>query len=89
MQRGRPRYRSTEASDDESDRSHQSRHSTDMKSFQIKLGERTYSGSWHVDGKDVCVSSAYGSLRKAVGRRQPALVAHETLAGIVKAQSRH
>lgn len=64
-------------------------HSARMKNFQIKLGARTYSGSWHVEDKDVCVSSAYGSLRKAVGRREPKAVAEDALKEIVATQTRH
>lgn len=60
-----------------------------MKNLQIKLGERTYSGSWHVEDKEVCVNSAYGSRRKAVGRREPKVVAETVLTEIVTAQSKH
>ena len=60
-----------------------------MKNVQIKHGARTYSGSWHVEGKEVCVFSAYGSLRKAVGRREPKAVAEDALEQIVAAQTRH
>jgi hypothetical protein len=40
-------------------------------------------GTWPLDGKDVCVSSAFGSARVAKGRKPPADVAAETLKGLV------
>lgn len=39
------------------------------QTFQIKARGQNWSGVWRVEGKDVCVDSAFGSVRVAKGRR--------------------
>lgn len=50
----------------------------------IQLAGRNWAGEWRLIGKEVCVSSAYGSLRKPVGRRTPEKVAGEALGELVR-----
>jgi hypothetical protein len=52
--------------------------------FQIKARGQTWSGIWRQDGREVCVSSAFGSERRQVGRRKPDLVAQAILADLVE-----
>ena len=40
---------------------------------------RNWSGDWKQEGREVCLSSAYGSKRCAYGRRKPELVAADLL----------
>lgn len=38
------------------------------RSFQIDYQERKYSGSYTLEGSDMCVASAWGSRRQHVGK---------------------
>lgn len=49
----------------------------------ISHAGRRWTGDWVQQGREVCVSSAYGSRRCAVGRRQPERVAAEILKELV------
>jgi hypothetical protein len=51
--------------------------------FTVTSRGQEWRGTWSLDGKDVCVSSAFGSARVAKGRKPPADVAAETLKGLV------
>jgi hypothetical protein len=52
--------------------------------FQVKTRGQTWSATWRLDGKDVCVDSAYGSRRIARGRRPAEKVAEEALTDLVQ-----
>ena len=52
--------------------------------FSVTTRGQKWSATWLVDGKDVCVTSAYGSARRATGRRKPEAVAKEALADLVE-----
>jgi len=72
----------------ESDRSHPPPRFTVMltphgHTFSIKSRGQTWSGAW--DGKDVCITSAFGSCRAPKGRKPPEKVAAEALSGLVDA----
>lgn len=54
-----------------------------MTPIRIDHANRTWSGTWEMDGKDVVVCSAYGSDREPVGRRKPELLAAKLLKEIV------
>lgn len=54
----------------------------------IKALGRDYSGAWCIVGKDVEVSSAYGSDRAPLGRAKPENVAARLLTKIVEARGR-
>lgn len=56
-----------------------------MKSIQISHGGVKYNGTYEEDGKDVCVSSAYGSRRLPRARGKAADVAAAGLHQIVDA----
>ena len=49
----------------------------------IEISGRRYAGDWQLDGREVCVGSAYGSRRVAVGRSRPERVAVRALHGLV------
>lgn len=51
--------------------------------FSIKARGKTWSGVWQVDGKDVAVSSAFGSARAPTGRKPPEAVAAAALEDLV------
>lgn len=53
--------------------------------FQIKARGQKWSGVWRVEGKDVCVDSAFGSVRVAKGRKAPEKVAEEALGQLITA----
>lgn len=53
------------------------------ENFAIEVNGRSYSGTWHVEGKEVCVSSAYDSGRAPLGRRRPEAVAADIMRKIV------
>lgn len=53
--------------------------------FQITTRGQKWSGVWRVEGKDVCVDSAFGSARVAKGRRAAEEVAEEALGQLVRA----
>ncbi len=53
--------------------------------FHVKTRGQKWSGTWEQNGKEICVTSAFGSRRVPVGRRQPAKVAEEALAALVDA----
>lgn len=55
------------------------------RTFQIKARGKTWSGLWRLDGKDVCVDSAFGSARLAKGRRPAEKVAEQALTELVTA----
>lgn len=57
-----------------------------MKGFNIEHAGRKWSGSWEIDGKDVLVSSAYGSSRAPLGRAKAENVARKLLTAIVEAR---
>lgn len=54
-----------------------------IETIKIDARGRKWSGAYEVEGPEVVVSSAYGSARKTIGRRQPAAVATKLLVGIV------
>lgn len=51
--------------------------------FSVTARGQKWSGTWSVEGKEICVSSAYGSVRVSKGRRQPNEVAADALRGLV------
>jgi hypothetical protein len=51
--------------------------------FSISTRGQKWSGTWMEDGKEVCVSSAFGSKRAPKGRKQPADVAAQALSDLV------
>lgn len=51
--------------------------------FSIDAHGQKWRGTWELDGKDVCVSSAFGSARVPKGRKPPSEVAEATLRGLV------
>ena len=51
--------------------------------FNVDIDGRRYSATWHAEGKDVVVSSAYGSKRAPAGRGQPEGLAEKLLREIV------
>lgn len=53
--------------------------------FSIKSRGQTWSGAWELDGKDVRITSAFGSCRAPKGRKPPEKVAAEALSGLVDA----
>jgi hypothetical protein len=55
------------------------------QTFQIKARGQKWSGVWRVEGKEVCVDSAFGSARVAKGRREAVRVAEEALTDLVTA----
>lgn len=50
----------------------------------VKALGRTYSGAWCMDGKDLVLSSAYGSDREPLGRAKPENAAARLLKRIVE-----
>lgn len=57
-----------------------------MTAFTVQHAGRSWSGAWEIEGKDVVVSSAWGSDREPLGRRKPEKVAAGMLLEIVKAR---
>jgi hypothetical protein len=55
-----------------------------MKTFHIIEHGRQYNAAFQVDGREVCVSSAYGSERAPIGRQDPEEVAQAVLGEIVR-----
>jgi hypothetical protein len=55
-----------------------------MKTIHIIEHGRQYNASFEVDGREVCVSSAYGSDRAPIGRKDPEKVAQAVLGEIVR-----
>jgi hypothetical protein len=51
--------------------------------FTAEIAGRKYSGTWHIEGKSVHVSSAYGSASAPLGRAKPENVAARVLQTIV------
>jgi hypothetical protein len=51
--------------------------------FTITARGQKWSGTWKIEGKEVCVSSAFGSARAPKGRREPGDVAAKALLGLV------
>lgn len=57
--------------------------------FQTEIAGRKYSGSWHIEGKTLHVSSAYGSDKAALkAGADEVAVARRVLAKIVTAGKR-
>lgn len=54
--------------------------------FRIYLAGIRWSGDWVVVEKELCVRSAYGGRRRALGRRRPDLLAEELLVEILAAK---
>jgi len=54
--------------------------------FNVYLNGQRFGGWWEIDGKDVLVSSAYGSRRAPKGRGDPEKVAQRLLEAIVTGQ---
>lgn len=54
--------------------------------FTVEHAGRKWSGAWEIEGKDVLVSSAYGSDREPLGRRKPELLAARLLLELVRAR---
>lgn len=50
------------------------------------VADRRWSGQWTLEGKDICVASAYGSKRAPLGRSKPENVAGRLLREIVEAR---
>lgn len=53
------------------------------ETFSVEARGQRWTGTWERQGKEVCVTSAFGSRREPVGRRRPDLVAQEALAKII------
>jgi hypothetical protein len=51
--------------------------------FQTEIAGRKYSGTWHIEGKSVHLSSAYGSASAPLGRAKPENVAARLLQDVV------
>ena len=51
--------------------------------FNVYVDGRRYGGWWEIDGKDVTVSSAYGSKQAQKGKDDPEKVAGKLLERIV------
>lgn len=52
--------------------------------FSVTKRGQKWSGIWELDGKDVCVTSAFGSARVPKGRRKADEVAEATLSDLVE-----
>lgn len=39
--------------------------------IRVQLGGRDWNGVWRLDGRDLCIESAYGSARAPLGRADP------------------
>jgi hypothetical protein len=51
--------------------------------IHIEIAGRRYNGTWHVEGRNLWVSSAYGSDKAAMGRAKPENVAAKVLRDLV------
>lgn len=51
--------------------------------IEITLDGRRYNGTWHIEGRELLVSSAYGSDKAPIARAGPETVAARVLAEIV------
>jgi len=51
--------------------------------FSVTARGQNWRGTWELDGEDVCVSSAFGSVRTPKGRKAPAEVAEAALRSLV------
>ncbi|MEJ2816373.1 hypothetical protein [Caulobacter sp. CCG-8] len=51
--------------------------------FSVDARGQKWRGTWEEDGKDVCVTSAFGSKRAPKGGKQPAEVAAQALRQLV------
>ena len=51
--------------------------------FKITDRGRDYNATWHVEGRELLVSSAYGSARALLGRGKPSAVAERLLRKIL------
>lgn len=54
-----------------------------FKAFSIEHAGQRWTGTWHLEGKDLCVSSAYGSSRKPLGRAKAETMAARELKALV------
>jgi hypothetical protein len=52
--------------------------------FSVTARGQKWSGTWKEEGKEVCVSSAFGSKRTPRGRKPPADVAAQALRDLVE-----
>lgn len=51
--------------------------------ISVTIAGRTYSATWHMEGGEVCVSSAYGSRKAPLKRARPEAVAERELRDLV------
>lgn len=56
--------------------------------IRVEARGQKWSGTYEVDAGEVCVSSAYGSTKEKLGRRQPEKVASKLLVDQVEAWAR-
>lgn len=56
--------------------------------FSIEIAGRRYNATWHIEGRDLCVSSAYGSGKAAIARAKPENVAAKVLRDLVTGSSK-
>lgn len=54
--------------------------------IRVEIAGRAYNATWHMEGAEVCVSSAYGSRKAALKRSKPETVAARLLREIVSAR---
>lgn len=59
-----------------------------FQTFQIVRDGRPYNAAWHVEGRQLVVSGAYGSLSRPLGRGRPERLAERLLAELVDARTR-
>ena len=52
--------------------------------FSVKTRGQTWRGTWELVGKDVCVTSAFGSSRVPKGREDAQTVAEAALSDLVE-----
>lgn len=55
--------------------------------FHIDIAGRRYDGAWRIEGRELHVSSAYGSGKAAIARARPANVAAKVLRELVEADA--
>lgn len=49
------------------------------KPFRIELGGLLWSGAWIIEGRNLCMLSAYGGVTRSLGRRKPERLAEALL----------
>lgn len=52
--------------------------------FSVKARGQKWRGTWEIDGKDICVTSAFGSKRVPKGRKNAQAVAEAALSDLVE-----